>query len=35
MLLISGMALKPKLDGKNPHMDLEWFKKLLLANGEE
>ncbi|RKP24906.1 hypothetical protein SYNPS1DRAFT_6861, partial [Syncephalis pseudoplumigaleata] len=33
ILLVSGMVLRPKLSGENPHMDFEWFKRLLLANG--
>ncbi|KAI9593592.1 hypothetical protein BDF19DRAFT_153011 [Syncephalis fuscata] len=33
ILLVSGMALRPKLNGENPHMNFEWFKRLLLANG--
>ncbi|KAI8050993.1 hypothetical protein BDF22DRAFT_694291 [Syncephalis plumigaleata] len=33
ILLLSGMALRPKLNGENPHMDFDWFKRLLLANG--
>ncbi|RKP10442.1 hypothetical protein THASP1DRAFT_4201, partial [Thamnocephalis sphaerospora] len=33
ILLICGMVLRPKLNGENPRMDFEWFRKLLLANG--